>query len=447
MDRLGDVLPVWSVVPFVGLLLSIALLPQLAPGFWHHVRNQLLVALAWAAPVLGYLVFLGTTAPGEIAHGALHALAHAGVEYLSFIVLVGSLFVISGGILLKGDLPARPWVNTLFLAAGAVLANLVGTTGASMLLIRPVLRTNSERQHTWHIPVFFIFVVSNVGGALTPIGDPPLFLGYLRGVPFGWTITHLAPEWTGALVLLLGVFFALDSAQYAREDAAHLKLDRLATTPLGLQGVVNIALLALVIASVVGLTPNATAPDFRQYYAREITMVGLAGLSIALTPTLVRTANAFSWGPILEVAALFLGIFMTMIPATQLLETRGAALGLTAPWQYFWATGMLSSFLDNAPTYVAFAAMACGSMPDVCSSSDALGSLTTTPESAAILKSVSLGAVFMGANSYIGNGPNFMVKSIAVEFGYPMPSFFGYCGWAALFLGPVFLVVSLFGLR
>ncbi|MEQ1505367.1 MAG: sodium:proton antiporter [Myxococcota bacterium] len=444
MDRLGDVLPLWSVAPFGGLLLSIALLPQLAEGFWHSLRNQLLVAVGWAAPVLALLGWL-TVSSGDA--GPLHALEHALLEYGAFIVLLGSLFVISGGIHIEGDLPARPWVNTTFLAVGAVLANVVGTTGASMLLIRPLLRTNSERNNTWHVPLFFIFVVSNVGGALTPIGDPPLFLGYLRGVPFGWTVANLWVDWLVAVGMLLATFFALDTYLYRYESPERIQLDLRRIEPLSVIGRGNFALLGLVIVAILALTPDADVPDFRQYHAREIALIALAAISLATTPNRARVANAFSWEPILEVAALFVGIFVTMIPATALLETHGGALGLTHPWQYFWASGLLSSFLDNAPTYVTFAAMACGSFPEVCPSAADLGSLTTHPESAAILRAISLGAVFMGANSYIGNGPNFMVKAIAVRGGYPMPSFFAYCGWAALFLSPVYVVITVFGLR
>jgi Na+/H+ antiporter NhaD/arsenite permease-like protein len=440
VERLGDVLPWWTVLPFVGMLATIALGPQLMPHFWERPRNQLLVALAWSTPAVACMLWL--------AHGeaALHALTHAGLEYLSFIVLLGSLFVISGGILVRADLPAKPWVNTAFLGVGAVLANLVGTTGASMLLIRPVLRTNSERANTLHVPIFFIFLVSNVGGALTPIGDPPLFLGYLRGVPFSWTLTHLWDEWLVVVGLLLAVFFALDTYMYRQESEERRQLDERRIEPITVQGWENVALLLGVVASVLLLSPDPESQDFRQYHAREIAMILLAALSWWRTPWPVREGNLFSWGPILEVAALFCGIFLTMIPATALLEVHGATLGVTEPWQYFWAAGALSSFLDNAPTYVTFAAMACGSYAEHCPNAESLGSLTQHAESAVVLQAISLGAVFMGANTYIGNGPNFMVRAIALSAGYRMPSFFGYMGWAAVFLLPLFVLLTLLGI-
>jgi len=439
---LGDVLPMWSVVPFAGLLLSIALLPMVAEHWWHHNKNQLLVAVLWASPVFVYLVYLAATNHETLGHDALHSLEHAGAEYISFIALLGSLYVISGGILLRGDLQGKPLVNVAFLAIGAVLSNVIGTTGASMLLIRPMLRTNAERQHTWHIPLFFIFLVSNIGGALTPIGDPPLFLGYLRGVPFFWTLSALWLPWLVTVAILLVVFFAMDTVLYGREEAASKQLDASQLEPLSLQGSVNFLLLGGVIACVLLLSPNPEVVDFRHYYAREAGMAALTVASIVVTSKAIREGNNFEWGPILEVAALFLGIFVAMIPATTLLQVHGASLGVTEPWQYFWATGSLSAFLDNAPTYVTFAALACSSY-EFCSTADQLGPLASHAASIPVLEAISLGAVFLGAGSYIGNGPNFMVRAIAEQSGYKMPSFFGYVGYAALFLGPVYIVLTL----
>jgi len=439
---LASQMHLWHALPFVGLLLCIAILPMVAPHWFEHNRHKLSVALAWAAPVLilfGYHALAGTAFAQEASRSLLHALK----EYFSFIVLLGSLFVISGGIFLRGDLEGKPAVNTAFLAIGAVIANVIGTTGASMLLIRPLLRTNHQRRRTVHIPVFFIFLVSNIGGALTPIGDPPLFLGYLRGVPFFWTVQHVWPIWSTAVVLLLAVFFALDSWFYSQEDAAALTADRGHVVPLGFDGKLNFLLLGGVIASVLWLSPGEE-PSFRDWYAREIAMIALAAVSVAATARAIRQRNAFTFGPILEVAALFVGIFITMIPATMLLEAHGAELGVSRPWQFFWATGALSSFLDNAPTYVTFAALACGSVgPEVCPSAEQLGTLTTGA-GLPLLLAISTGAVFMGANSYIGNGPNFMVRAIAEENGYKMPSFFGYMGWAALILLPTFALLTLF---
>ncbi len=435
----AELSPLW-VVPFAGMLLSIALFPMLAHHWWERHRNQLLVSVGWSAPILAYLGYLMAT--GHHAHEASHSLLHAAEEYISFIALLGSLFVISGGILLKGDLEGKPTTNTAFLAIGAVLSNFIGTTGASMLLIRPMLRTNNQREYTRHIPLFFIFLVSNIGGALTPIGDPPLFLGYLRGVPFFWTLEHLLPIWVLPVAVLLVMFFAIDSYFYGKEDKRAVSLDQRTVQPLSVHGGINFALLGGVVAAVLLLSPDAEHPDFRQYYAREIAMAALAGVSLWKTEAVVRRDNGFTFGPILEVAALFSGIFLTMIPAMMLLQAHGDAFALTARWQYFWATGVLSSFLDNAPTYVTFAALACAKVSD-CAGADQLGTLAMSPEGQPLLVAIAAGAVFMGANSYIGNGPNFMVRAIAEENGYKMPSFFGYVGWACLILLPIFVVVSL----
>lgn len=440
--KLGTTLPWWSILPFAGMLLSIALIPMMFGHFWHSNRNQLLVAVGWATPVLVWLGWVIATDHGGLGHLAGHTLYEAVIEYVGFIALLGSLYVISGGILLRGDLRATPVVNVAFLAVGAVLANVIGTTGASMLLIRPLLRTNSERAHTWHIPVFFIFIVSNVGGALTPIGDPPLFLGYLRGVPFFWTLEHLWYIWLPTVTVLLAMFYALDVWQYRKEDAPHLSRDAATIEPLRLDGRRNFWLLAGVIACVLFLSPPHDDPsDLRHWHLRELGMVGLSALSVWITPRALRAANEFSWAPILEVAALFVGIFLTMIPALALLDVHGGELGVTEPWQFFWATGALSAFLDNAPTYLTFAAMAC-SVDPYCHDPAHLLPLSVG-DYGHILQAISLGAVFCGAGSYIGNGPNFMVRSIAEQAGYKMPSFFGYCGYAAVFLLPVFVLVTL----
>jgi Na+/H+ antiporter NhaD/arsenite permease-like protein len=438
---LGTVLPVWSVIPFAGLLLSIAIIPMVFEHWWHDNKHQLLVAVAWSTPVLGYMLYLMATNDHGLADSAGHALNHAFAEYISFIGLLASLYIISGGILLRGDLRAKPLTNLTFLAVGGVLANVIGTTGASMLLIRPILRTNSERKHTWHIPLFFIFVVSNVGGALTPIGDPPLFLGYLRGVPFWWTLTNLWHIWVPTMILILGIFYALDSYQYRREDEATITYDMNLLEPLAFEGKINFLLLAGVVGSVLFLSPVQGVHDFREYYVREIAMGLLAGGSLLLTSSSLRQRNQFNYGPILEVGALFIGIFVAMIPATALLETYGSELGLTEAWHYFWATGGLSAFLDNAPTYVTFAAVACNA-DLACVSANDLAPLALG-EGAPMLVAISLGSVLLGAGSYIGNGPNFMVRAIAENSGYKMPSFFGYCGYAMLFLLPVYILITM----
>ena len=434
-------LPIWTVLPFAALLLCIALLPLAAPRFWESNLRKLLVAAACSLPVLALVLWhvaVRPTGPEALGH-----LAHAVREYASFIALLASLYVIAGGIFLRGDLKATPAVNTAFLAVGAVLANLVGTTGASMVLIRPILRTNAERRNVKHIPVFFIFLVSNVGGALTPIGDPPLFLGYLRGVPFAWPLLHAWPIWLLGVGVVLVAFFALDTWSYRLETPAARAVDRVRVEPLGLDGWGNLLLLGGVVASVLLLSPAEGVHDLREWHLREAAMVALAGVSLAVTPRAVRARNVFSFGPILEVAALFAGIFVTMLPATLLLEVHGGELGLHAPWHFFWATGALSSFLDNAPTYVTFASVACGELgPGVCESATRLGGMAASPEGIPILLAVSVGAVFMGANTYIGNGPNFMVRAIAEEAGVRMPSFFGYMVWALVVLFPVYLLVT-----
>ncbi|MEK6608002.1 MAG: sodium:proton antiporter [Myxococcota bacterium] len=408
--------PLW-VAPFVALLLCIALMPLRAPHFWEQNRNKLFVALGLGLPV-GLLIALKDP----------HTLVHTLADYISFIVLLGSLFTAAGGIVLRGDLRATPEVNAAFLAAGAVFSNLIGTTGASMLFIRPVLRTNSERRNTGHIPVFFIFIVSNAGGLLTPLGDPPLFLGYLQGVPFFWTL-RLWPVWLLCVGALLAVFYAWDSRAYAREKISDLRFDEIAATPLVVVGKRNLVFLGGIVGAVFLPPPW-----------REATMVAMGAGSLLATPREYRRENGFSWGAIVEVAALFAGIFLTMIPALLILEARGAAFGITRPWQFFWLTGALSSFLDNAPTYLTFLSLA-----QSLGAQGALDAVVGVPGT--LLAAISAGAVLMGANSYIGNGPNFMVKAIAEEYRFRMPSFFGYMAIAAAVLLPIFLVATLLFFR
>jgi Na+/H+ antiporter NhaD/arsenite permease-like protein len=329
--------------------------------------------------------------------------------------------VISGGVFLEGDLEATPRTNAVILGAGAILASFVGTTGASMLLIRPLLQTNRERKHVAHTVVFFIFLVSNIGGCLTPLGDPPLFLGYLLGVPFTWTLRLFVP-WLFTTALVLAIYVVWDRRAHAREARADLKRDFYEVRRLRVAGKENLVLLAGVLAAVAFLG----APW------REAAIVGLSALSYARTDRELRKANRFTFHPILEVAALFAGIFVTMLPALDILRARGAELGVRAPWQFFWATGALSSFLDNAPTYLTFLALAQG-----------LGQpAEVVGVSHATLVAISLGAVFMGANTYIGNGPNFMVRSIAEERGVKMPSFGGYMLYSVGVLVPVFVLVT-----
>ena len=404
-------LPLYTVIPFVAMLLAIAFLPLWLPHWWESNRNKLLVSAILGAPVLVLYVI---RQPG--------ALTHTAADYTSFIILLGGLYVIAGGVRLRGDLEATPLVNTAFLAAGTLLASFVGTTGASMLLVRPLLQTNRERARVRHTVVFFIFLVSNVGGMLTPLGDPPLFLGYLQGVPFTWTF-RLWPQWLLMSGALLALYYLWDARHHAHETKAALRRDRAQIEPLRISGGLN----GVWLAGVVGAVAFLHAP------AREVVILALAAVSLWQTPKAIRRANQFTSYPIVEVAVLFLGIFLTMIPALELLHARGGELGVRMPWQFFWATGLLSSFLDNAPTYLTFLALAQGlGLP-----SEVVG----IPH--AILAAISVGAVAMGANSYIGNAPNFMVKAIAEEAGVRMPSFVGYMVYSGAVLFPLFVLVTL----
>ncbi len=399
------------MLPFAAMLLAIAVCPLWVPHWWEANRNKLIVSAGLGLPVLAVY---------GVGHPA--ALLHTAQDYVSFIVLLAGLFVVCGGIRLRGDLVATPATNTGFLALGGVMASFVGTTGASMLLVRPLLQTNSERTRVKHTVVFFIFVVSNVGGMLTPLGDPPLFLGYLAGVPFAWTF-RLWPQWGLMLLTLLAAFFVYDSVQFSREPLAALRRDRGHVEPLRVLGGLNAAWLAGVVLSVAILR----APW------RELAIVALAALSLKLTPARIRRANGFSAGPMVEVAVLFAGIFLTMVPALDLLRLRGDELGVRAPWQFFWASGALSSFLDNAPTYLTFLALGQGlQLP---------AEVVGVP--ASILAAISVGSVAMGANTYIGNAPNFMVKAIAEAAGVRMPTFFGYMLYSGAILLPLFVVVTL----
>ncbi|MBF0106241.1 MAG: sodium:proton antiporter [Deltaproteobacteria bacterium] len=401
--------PLWSSLPFVVILLAIALIPLGFEQFWSSNRNKGIVAAVVSLPALVILVIIDPT-----------VLLHTLTEYFSFICLLGSLFVISGGIAVTGDLKAHPSTNLLFLLIGAVIANIIGTTGASMLLIRPLLSTNSERRHVWHIPFFFILIVSNCGGLLTPIGDPPLFLGYLRGVPFFWTL-KLAPVWLVSMGYLLGLFYVIERRAYHRETKTDIAYDERHISPLTIRGRTGFLFLAGVILSVFAPTP-----------IREGLMILMAVLSLVFGSKTAREDNRFTWHPIEEVAILFAGIFITMAPALALLHQVGPSLGIDKPWEFFWVTGALSSFLDNAPTYLTFFTL--GQTIDT--------GLKVAGVDPLILMAISAGAVLMGANSYIGNGPNFMVKSIADHYGFKMPSFFGYLVRALAVLMPLYILIT-----
>jgi Na+/H+ antiporter NhaD/arsenite permease-like protein len=334
-------------------------------------------------------------------------------------------------------------VNTGFLALGALLASIMGTTGASMLLIRPLLRTNSERKYTIHTPIFFIFIVSNAGGLLTPLGDPPLFLGYLRGVPFEWTF-NLWQEWLFVVGALLAIYLVLDIKAYTKESLGTLAKDIGNVEPLRVRGLLNLVWLAGVILAVAFLNEKYIG-EASHYFTREWVMLGMAALSWLLTPKLIRKRQDFNFAPITEVAVLFIGIFVTMIPALMLLEEKGASLGLIHPWQFFWSTGLLSSFLDNAPTYLTFFSLAQSSYPELQALYPGTTMIQQIPQN--VLVAISLGSVFMGSMTYIGNGPNFMVKAIAEANGMKMPSFFGYMRWSLLFLLPIFILVTVLFIR
>ncbi len=439
--------------PFVFLLLAIAIFP-LVPGlshWWDSNRSKLIVSLLLAGVVCTFY-FLRTQAPGA-THGmaAVAAMLHHSIvgDYIPFIVLLFSLYTISGGIRLSGDIPAHPATNAGFLLLGAVLANIIGTTGASMLLVRPLLQINSERRHTTHTFVFFIFLVSNIGGCLVPIGDPPLFLGFLRGVPFFWTL-RLFPLWLTAVGAVLAVYMVFEIRAHRKESQRDIQLDETQIVPLRLEGKFNFLLLGGVVLAVAVLVPGQKAPfllwTVPDVYLRELALLSLAGLSLARTPQDIHKHNEFSFGPIAEVACLFLGIFITMQIPVEILRAQGAALGITSPLQFFWASGSLSSFLDNAPTYVVFFELA-GALPS--SGAPTLGGLATATGHVPLLSllAISAGSVFMGANTYIGNGPNFLVKSIAESRGVRMPSFLGYMVYSALVLLPIFAVISLIFFR
>ena len=442
-DLDGSQLSVLWGVPFAGILLSIAIIPLVAPIFWHHHFGK--VSAAWA---LAFLVpFAMVFGAGAAGAGVVHALL---AEYIPFIILLTALFTVAGGIYIKGNLHGSPGLNTGILAIGAVLASFMGTTGASMLLIRPLIRANDNRKHVVHVVVFFIFIVSNAGGSLTPLGDPPLFLGFLKGVEFSWTLTHIFPETLFLVGILLALFYALDWWYcHKREEISPAD-----PTPddrrFGFDGGVNFLLLAGVVGLVLmsGLWKSDVAFNIAGTevglpgIVRDLGLIAITVASLQLTPGSVHADNQFSWGPMQEVAKLFAGIFLTIIPVIAMLKAGvdgpfGAIVravtnpdGSPNPAMYFWATGILSSFLDNAPTYLVFFNTAGG---------DAQVLMTTL---APTLVAISAGAVFMGANSYIGNAPNLMVKAIAEDRGVKMPSFFGYMAWSFGILVPLFALMT-----
>ncbi len=453
----GSKLPIWSIIPFVGILLSIAILPLVFDSHFlvHHGGKMSLVwALVFAIPYLA--VF-----KGEAFYDILHIYL---LDYIPFIILLWGLFTVAGGILVRGSLRGTPVVNTLLLLFGTVIASWVGTTGASMLLIRPLIRANEYRKNKVHLIVFFIILVSNIGGSLTPIGDPPLFLGFLRGVPFFWTTAALFPHMLFISVILIALFFVVDTFMFRREGG--VVPDDGAKEPLRVDGLFNLVFLLGIIGAVLmsgkfkwGEVNILGVHVYWQNIARELLIVAMGVFSLLFTPFSgeLRKTNEFSWEPIEEVAKVFAGIFMTIIPALAILKAgeKGALAGLIGamqePFHYFWTTGILSSFLDNAPTYLTFFNTALGKLH--LTEADVPMILTgqlTEPhhlEFIRLLTAISVGAVFMGANTYIGNAPNFMVKAIAEQSGIRMPSFFGYMLWSIVILVPLFVVVTFVFLR
>jgi len=431
---------IWDV-PFAGLLLSLAVGPLVAAHFWHDHYGK--ITAGWAlALLIPFVVMFGV---GEALHEVMHTLL---LEYLPFVILLFALYTISGGIALRGTLLGTPKVNTGLIAVGAMLASVMGTTGAAMLLIRPLLRANEARKRRAHIVVFFIILVGNIGGALTPLGDPPLFIGFLKGVDFFWPARVLALPTLVFSVVLLVMFYLLDRSLSRRE----LPIQPAVYEPLAIDGAINFTLIAGVVAAVLlsGVWKPGIAFDIAgtpvelQDAVRDIALVVLALVSLAVTPRAVRAANAFSWAPIAEVAKLFAGIFLTIIPVIAMLHAgREGALGAVAELvsdeasgaprhvMYFWTTGVLSAFLDNAPTYLVFFNLAGGDPVAL------MGPLRRT------LAAVSAGAVYFGALTYVGNAPNFMIKAIAEERGVSMPSFFAYLCYSALVLLPLFLALTL----
>jgi len=442
--NIGETLPLYSIIPFVGMLLSIALFPLLAPKFWHDHFGK--VSAFWAVVVSApLLISYKGTAVYEILHIVLS-------DYVPFLILLGSLYTVSGGIFLKGTLRGTPVVNTAILVIGTVLASWMGTTGAAMLLIRPFLKTNAHRKNRTFMVVFFIFAVANIGGSLTPLGDPPLFLGFLRGVPFFWTF-NLLPQMIITSILLLAVYFAIDTYFYKKEGILSSPDDG-TKEPIKLEGAYNFIFLAGIVGAVLmsgvvkwGAVSILGIHRGVQDVVRDGLLILMATLSMAFTPRKVREDNAFTWFPIKEVAILFIGIFLTIIPCLKILQagTKGELAFLIEtvrePFHYFWMTGILSSFLDNAPTYLTFLNTALGSFYTGFAETAAVKLLIN--ERPIYLLAVSCGAVFFGAMTYIGNAPNFMVRSIAEEAGTPMPSFFGYMiKYSIPILIPIFVLIT-----
>lgn len=441
---MGALLPLYSITPFVGMLLSIALFPLILPKFWHHHFGK--VSAFWSVVIVVPLLI-------QYHWNGVHEILHIILaDYIPFIILLWSLYTVSGGILLKGTLRGTPILNVSLLLIGTVLASWMGTTGAAMLLIRPFLRANAHRQNRTFMVVFFIFLVANIGGSLTPLGDPPLFLGFLRGVPFFWTF-HLIPHMIVAVIILIFFYFVLDTYFYRKENITSVPDDG-AKEPIRLEGYHNFLFLTGIIGAVLasgvvtwGEISILGIHRGLQDVLRDIILVAMGLLSLIFTKRKIREDNSFTWFPIKEVAILFIGIFLTMIPCLKILQAGAngklsfVISAVNEPAHYFWVTGFLSAFLDNAPTYLTFLSTAMGSFYTGLHDAEAISLLIK--ENPLYLVAISAGAVFFGAVTYIGNAPNFMVRSIAEESGTPMPSFFGYMlKYSLPLLIPVFVVIT-----
>lgn len=443
--NLGEILPLWSVIPFAGMLLSIALFPLLAPKIWknHYAKISGFWALCMAVP---FVFAFGKSALYEIAHILI-------IDYIPFVILLWSLYTVSGGIQIEGSHKGKPTSNLMMLIFGTVIASWIGTTGASMLLIKPVIHGNMQRKNKAHVIVFFIFLVSNIGGSLTPLGDPPLFLGFLHGVPFFWTF-NVFTETAFVSAILLAVFFFFDSFYYKREiQAGTLKVNTIKNEPTVVRGLHNLLFLTGIVLGILlsgvlklGQIDVLGVNVDVQSLLRDAILILMGYLSLKTTKKTIRKANEFTWHPIVEVAILFAGIFITIIPMIDILRAGSnghlafVINSVNKPWHYFWITGVLSSFLDNAPTYLTFLNTALGNFYAGLPESEAVARLIA--ENGIYLKAISTGAVFMGANTYIGNAPNFMVLTIAEDSGIKMPSFFGYMAYSIGILVPVFILTT-----
>lgn len=446
-NKLGEILPLYSILPFAGILLSISLFPLFFPHFWH--KRYPLVALFWGVIfVIPFIIFYKDVAIVEVLHIFF-------LDYVPFLILLWGLFTVSGGIVFKGSMVGTPFFNTIVIAIGTFLASFMGTTGAAMLLIRPLLRANEKRKYKTHTVIFFLFLVANIGGSLTPLGDPPLFLGFLHGVPFFWTFKMFYPLVFASLILLF-TYFLFDSYYFRKENLYSVLKSQAKKKrePFKVLGTYNFLLLVGIILSV--LFSGTVHMEHISFFSvhleyqdliREIVTILIGIISLKITPKTLRNDNGFSWEPMKEVAILFAAIFSTMIAPLAILKAgdKGHLAflvgGLSEPYQFFWLTGILSSFLDNAPTYLTFLNMALGHFSPGVAEKEAIKLLIQDNE--LFLEAISIGAVFMGANTYIGNAPNFMVKSIAEENGVKMPSFLGYIfKWSIPFLIPLFFLVE-----